>query len=119
MSRKRRPTADALEILYRRYYEGRPDRIAALDHALLTGSIAEQIFGLRIAAGLSQSALAKRLGTTASVICRLEDNDYRGHSVSMLKRIADALGAKVDIRFLPAARRAGHALPRRKKKDAA
>lgn len=37
---------------------------------------------------LSQRELAKLVGTTASVICRLEDADYDGHSLSMLIRIA-------------------------------
>jgi hypothetical protein len=35
------------------------------------------------------------------VICRLEDADYEGHSVSMLRRIATALNRRVEIRFVP------------------
>jgi transcriptional regulator with XRE-family HTH domain len=60
--------------------------------------------------GLSQRALAKKVGTTASVICRLEDADYEGHCLSMLRRIAPALGKRVEIRFVPAAgpKRAKH-----------
>ena len=54
-----------------------------------------------IAAGLPQAQLAKLVGTTASVICRLEDSDYEGHSVAMLRRIATALDRRVEIRFLP------------------
>ena len=42
-------------------------------------------------AGLSQRQLAELVGTTASVICLLEDADYQGHSLSMLRRIASAL----------------------------
>ena len=42
---------------------------------------------------------------TASVICRLEDADYDGHSLSMLKRIAEALDKRVEIRFPPAKKR--------------
>ena len=38
--------------------------------------IARKIYDLRTQAGLSQRALAKLVGTTASVICRLEDSDY-------------------------------------------
>lgn len=41
------------------------------------------------------------IGTTASVICRLEDADYEGHSLAMLNRIAGALNRRVEIRFLP------------------
>ena len=52
-------------------------------------------------AGLSQRQLAKKIGTNASVLCRLEDADYEGHSLSMLKRIAEALDKRVEILFLP------------------
>jgi hypothetical protein len=37
---------------------------------------------------------------TASVICRLEDADYDGHSLRMLRRIADTLDKNVEIRFV-------------------
>ena len=55
--------------------------------------------------GLSQRESAKLVGTTASVICRLEDADYEGHSLAMLNRIAAALNPRVEIRFVPAERR--------------
>jgi len=51
--------------------------------------------------GLSQRQLAKLIGTTASVICRLEDADYEGHSLAMLNRIATALNRRVEIHFVP------------------
>jgi transcriptional regulator with XRE-family HTH domain len=54
---------------------------------------------------LSQRQLAKLIGTSASVICRLEDANYEGHSLAMLNRIAAALKQRVEIRFVPAARR--------------
>jgi len=37
----------------------------------------------------------------SSVICRLEADDYEGHSLSMRRRIAKALGKRVEIRFVP------------------
>jgi transcriptional regulator with XRE-family HTH domain len=64
--------------------------------------IARKIYDLRTQAGLSQRALAKLVGTTASVICRLEDSDYEGHSLAMLRRIAAALNRRVEIRFVQA-----------------
>jgi DNA-binding XRE family transcriptional regulator len=68
--------------------------------------IARKIYDLRSEAGLSQRALAKLVGTTASVICRLEDSDYEGHSLAMLRRIAEALNKRVEIRFVQARKRA-------------
>ena len=54
--------------------------------------------------GWSQLQLANRVGTSKSAICRLEDAGYEGHSLSMLKRIAEALDKRVEIRFVPAKR---------------
>jgi len=65
--------------------------------------IAEMICQLREEAGLTQRELAKRVGTTASVICRLEDAEYKGHSMAMLRRVAQAVGKRVEVRFVPAA----------------
>jgi len=62
--------------------------------------VAQDIYDLRVRAGLTQDELAKRVGTTQPVIARLEDADYRGHSLRMLIRIADALGKEIDIRFM-------------------
>jgi ribosome-binding protein aMBF1 (putative translation factor) len=101
MPKNRPPTSDAAEIMHRRYYEGRPDRIAALEEARANDEVARKIYHLRTQAGLSQRQLAKLVSTTASVICRLEDADYEGHSLPMLRRIAAALDRRVEIRFLP------------------
>ncbi len=103
---KKRPTTDAVEILHRRYYKGKPERLAALERARANDQLARKIVALRTEAGLSQRQLARRVGTTASVICRLEDADYEGHSLAMLNRIATALNRRVEIRFVPAEKRA-------------
>ena len=57
---------------------------------------------LREEAGLTQSELADRVGTTQSVISRLESDDYEGHSLSMLYRVAAALDRRIDVRALGA-----------------
>src|SRR5262245_43860644 len=101
MGRNRRRTTDAVEILHRRYYEGKPKRLAQLEEARANDEVARKIQQLRTKAGLSQRELAKLVGTTASVICRLEDSNYEGHSLAMLRRIAEALQKRVEIRFVP------------------
>ncbi len=63
--------------------------------------IARKIYELRTKAKLTQAELARKVGTTQSVISRLEDADYDGHSLEMLRRIASALEKRVEIRFLP------------------
>jgi ribosome-binding protein aMBF1 (putative translation factor) len=97
---KRKPTTDAVAIVHRRYYEGKPGRLAALERVRTNDDVARKIAALRTEAGLSQRQLAKLVGTTASVICRLEDADYEGHSLAMLHRIATALNRRVEIRFV-------------------
>ena len=51
-----------------------------------------------LAPALSNSV---RVGTTPSVISHIEDDDYEGHSLSMLRRIAAALNKRVEIRLVP------------------
>jgi predicted transcriptional regulator len=53
---------------------------------------------MRDEAGLTQSELAKKVGTTQSVIARLEDAEYSGHSLAMLERIAAACGVALKLR---------------------
>ena len=65
-------TSDALEIIHRRYYEGRPRRTAELAEAEANDTVARKIYELRKRAGLTQGQLAKQVGTTTSVISRLE-----------------------------------------------
>ncbi len=112
MTKKRRPTTDAVAIMDRRYFEGQPDMLAALEEAKANDEVAREIYALRTKAGLTQRALAKLVGTTASVICMLEDADYRGHSLSMLRRIAAALDRRLEIRFVPVRRKSSEALGR-------
>ena len=99
--KSKKPTTDALEIIHREFFDGQPERLAELEPARSESLVARKIFQLRTQAGLSQRALAKMVGTTASVICRLEDADYEGHSMAMLNRIAAALDRRVEIRFVP------------------
>jgi transcriptional regulator with XRE-family HTH domain len=96
--------SEALQDTYDRYIAGNPELEDFFEQALFETEVASLIYDLRTKSGLSQRALAKRVGTTASVICRLEDADYEGHSLAMLRRIAAALDKRVEIRFLPAAK---------------
>ncbi|WP_373063078.1 helix-turn-helix domain-containing protein [Gemmatimonas sp.] len=62
--------------------------------------IAEQVYALRKRHGLTQSALAKRINSAQSAIARMEHAEYRGHSTSVLQRIAAAVGEQVSVRFV-------------------
>ncbi len=97
MSKKR--ITDAVEILHHRYVKGNPETETLLEEERTHAQVATQIYQLRKDAGLSQRELAKMVDTSASVICRLENADYEGHSLAMLRRIATALGKRVKIIF--------------------
>jgi len=101
MAKRTKPTSDAVEIVHRRFYRGQATRLKDLEEARANEEIARKIYDLRTAANLTQTQLARLIGTTASVICRLEDADYEGHSLAMLRRIGGALNQRVEIRFVP------------------
>jgi transcriptional regulator with XRE-family HTH domain len=101
MAPKRPRRGDALDYITERYKLDTPRHWArmAKDHANVDVSM--MVYALRTAAGLTQAGLAKRVGTTASAISRLEDAEYQGHSMAMLRRIAEAVGMRVVVRFAP------------------
>ncbi|MBW1800973.1 MAG: helix-turn-helix transcriptional regulator [Deltaproteobacteria bacterium] len=97
----KRENKSALEILQKRYIEGDPERKIELQEERVNAEVARLIYDLRKTAGLSQKELAESVGTTQSVISRLEDSDYEGHSFSMLDRIAKALNKRIKVSYVP------------------
>ena len=62
-------------------------------------SIAAQLIEARTKANLTQEQVARRMGTTQSVVARLES----GHplpSLRTLRRYASAVGSRVEIRLV-------------------
>ena len=88
---------DAVSILHRRYIGDDAERKASLQEERVNAEVAKMIYDLRKGAGLTQKELAKLIGTTQSVVSRLEDADYNGHSLSMLSRIAKALNRALTV----------------------
>ena len=97
----KRVTSDAVEIL---------DQMIGKDHELremveeatVNAMVAQVIYDARTQANLTQAELADLIGTKQTVISRLEDADYDGHSLSTLRRIAEALGKRLEVRFVDA-----------------
>lgn len=100
MAKVKTYTSNALEILDRRIGDD-PEMRAMIVQERLNGRIAQMIYDARTKAGLTQRQLAERIATTQSVIARLENADYSGHSLKMLQRIATALDKQVDVRLSP------------------
>src|SRR5947209_3159652 len=74
-----------------------PELAKAVAEESFNADIARQVYNLRTKASLTQKALADRIGTRQSVISRIEDADYEGHSLSMLRRIALALNHQLKV----------------------
>ncbi len=97
----RNPKSEALQELYDELVGDDPEKQAEYDEAIVNAKAAQLLYDMRTAVGLSQRELARRVGTTASVICRLEDADYSGHTLQMLNRIASALGRRIELHAVP------------------
>lgn len=99
---RKKSTSNAVDIIFNKLYEGKPKRKAALEREYLNTRIARAIYDLRTEAGLTQKQLADLIGTQASAISRLEDADYDGHSLAILRKIAAVFSSRIEIRFVPA-----------------
>ena len=62
-------------------------------------TLATEVIRLRLASNLSQSQLAKLVGTPQPAIARLESGAYKNLSLSFLKKIGKVLGAYPEIHF--------------------
>ncbi len=69
-----------------------------LEEARVSATIADLALGLRQDAGMSQRQLAERVGTGASVICRVEREEYSGAPLGILMRVAAVMGKRVEVR---------------------
>lgn len=75
----------------RKAYEVLDDEFASLDKELRA----------RAASGLTQSEVAERVGTTQSVVARLESGTKRHlPSLATLQRYARALGYRLEVRLV-------------------
>ena len=96
----KKKTDKAGKILHDRYVGDDPKRKASLEEERLSAQVARTIYQMRVESGLTQKQLAELVGTTQSVISRLEDADYEGHSMSMVSRIAEALERQVRVQLV-------------------
>ena len=67
-------------------------------------ALAGELLRARAKAGLTQEAVAERMGTTKSAVSRLEAAGKVSPSVTTLKKYAQAVGCEVKIKLVPAAR---------------
>lgn len=78
-----------------------PDFAERFERAGEAWDVALQLTALREKAGLSQKDLARKLKTSQQNISRLESPSYEGHSLTMLRRVAEILGATIRVTIAP------------------
>ena len=64
-------------------------------------ALAREMLSARSRAGLTQEAVAARMGTTKSAVSRLEAAGKHTPSVASLKKYAEAVGCKLKIKLVP------------------
>ena len=72
----------------------------AYDALALEYQVADQMLKARSRAGLTQDAVAERMGTTKSAISRLESAGKHTPSIATLKRYASAVGCELQVKLV-------------------
>ena len=62
---------------------------------------ADQMITARTHAGLTQEAVAVRMGTTKSAVSRLESSHKHAPSLATLKKYAAAVGCEIQVKLIP------------------
>jgi DNA-binding XRE family transcriptional regulator len=73
----------------------------AYDALALEYQVAGQLLKARSRAGLTQDAVAERMGTTKSAVSRLESAGKHAPSLTTLERYAIAVGCELRVRLVP------------------
>ncbi len=79
----------------------RPGFTAAYEALELEYALACQMIKARAKAGLTQDAVAERMGTTKSAISRLEAAGKHAPSLTTLKKYAAAVGCDLQVKLIP------------------
>jgi transcriptional regulator with XRE-family HTH domain len=98
---KKNKKTDGVALLHKHFIKGDSKRLAVLEAEREKIKIAEQVYALRRQMGLTQKQLAEIVGTTQSVISRLESTDYKNERLETLQKLAAALQCYLEVRFIP------------------
>jgi ribosome-binding protein aMBF1 (putative translation factor) len=101
MATKRRFKSAAVQELYEKLIGDETAAQEEFEEGLINIEAAQLLYDMRSRAGLSQRALAGKIGTSASAINRLESADYEGHTIAMVRRIATALNRRLELCAVP------------------
>lgn len=95
MSRKKL-VSDAVELMDK-WYGSIPDWDKLVAEEEFNMQVGQAVYDLRHSVGLSQADLAKLTDTTQSIISKVENADYDGSSIDILKRVCFALHTRIEV----------------------
>jgi len=73
----------------------------AYDALELEYQVVAQLLRARTRAGLTQDAVAERMGTTKSAVSRLEGSGKHAPSLATLRKYAQAVGCELQVKLVP------------------
>lgn len=73
----------------------------AYDALAVEYQVVNQLLEARARAGLTQDAVAERMGTTKSAISRLEGSGKHAPSLATLQKYARAVGCELQVKLVP------------------
>lgn len=96
--KRKKDDLDKLDEILLKKFPSLKEEFEKSDRAV---EIAFQIRDLRTKIGLTQTELAKLVGTRQSNIARIESADYTGYTFKTLEKVTKALHARLEVRIVP------------------
>jgi transcriptional regulator with XRE-family HTH domain len=91
-----------MQAIFDEFIGDDPESVRRYEEHLAHLNIGLELNRLRTEAGLTLKEVAEKVGTQSSAISRLEQADYDGHSLSMLRKVAAVFGRRVVVSLPPA-----------------
>lgn len=92
---ERKDVIKAGEESYQRWHEGLmqdPEFLAVYEEEAAKSALWLQLVEARLAAGLTQKEMARRLGVSQAQVARIEKEDYDSYTLTTLRKYVAALG---------------------------
>ena len=99
MNRKNWPPHTKWEDIEKEWMKN-PKFVRAYEDLQPEFAVIQAVIDARVKKKMSQAELARKMKTGQAVISRLE-NGNASPSIALLQRLADAINAKLEIRFTP------------------
>jgi len=99
MKKTKRPTYTNWDDIKSEWMKN-PKFVRAYEELQPEFAVIQAVIDARVKKNLTQKALAKKMKTGQAVVSRLESGKAKP-SIALLQRLADAIGAKLEIRFIP------------------